>query len=186
MNKRTIYTHLIIAIAAIVFFSGCKKNNPTIVGNWKFSNYTASTQVYYPSYGDSANGTYSYNAKSQSINYILYHSKDLPHLDTQMITTLKYSNWDIRSDGTYSIDEDAYNDAVTTSGIWEYMSNTSSNNAVTFQGGGSMFFQIFYTQNTFVIQSVTDKQLVLTYSNSSISDSTGAFGNSSETITFTK
>jgi hypothetical protein len=103
-----------------------------------------------------------------------------------MITTLKYSNWDIRSDGTYSIDEDAYNDAVTTSGIWEYMSNTSSNNAVTFQGGGSMFFQIFYTQNTFVIQSVTDKQLVLTYSNSSISDSTGAFGNSSETITFTK
>jgi hypothetical protein len=184
MNKN-IFFSLIFTILGILFFTSCKKSNSTIVGNWKFINFTASNQNYSTPNDDSISDTYFYNYQTQSVFQIRYSSTNLPHQDTQIIS-LKFSNWSILNNGTYSIDEDAYNDPVTKSGTWEYLSNNTLDNAVTFRGGGSIFFQQFFPTNTFIIQSVTDNKLILTYSSSSTSDSTGAYNNNSVTITFTK
>ena len=184
MTKKTIYLNLFFVIVVIVLFSGCKKNNPTIVGNWQFSNYTASVKIYNPTAGDSTYGIYSYNPQTHSIDFISYETISHPVVDTEVIS-LKYSNWNIQNNGTYSITESTSNNTATTSGAWEYLSNSNPDNAVTFTNGGSIFFQLINVNNILSIQSITANKLVLGF-NTSVSDSLGASSIRTSTITFTK
>ena len=181
----------VLALCAVLIFAGCKKNNPTVavnvVGNWQFSNYSSQSMQYNPQNHDTSTGIRTYNAITKSMVTLVTHSSLQPHFDT-INTSFVYSNWNIMSNGNYTISEDADAQITTTSGTWDYLSNISTNSAITFQNGGSLIFQFVQSSNAFTtlnIQSVTSHQMVLAFG-SSYSDSTGYFYTYSGTVTLTK
>jgi hypothetical protein len=187
MVKKLISPLSIVALCAILIFTGCKKNNPTVVGNWQFSSYSSNFVSYNKTYPDSVFENMVYNTQTQTIDIYIRRTNVLPLYDTA-VHSLTYSNWNIMSNGNYTINENADTITTTNTGTWEYLSNTNANNAISFNNGGSFLLQYaagYGVANTLKIQSVTSNQLVLSYAYSSV-DSAGNFAVKNSSITFVK
>lgn len=175
-----------ILAVVILFFAACKKDNPSIVGKWTFTNYQAKSMGLF-SNNDTVTSNQTYNAQTQKLVDITYRSTGMPYYDTGY-TSLSYSYWNIESNGSYTIDENS----GTTTGTWEYLNNSSGNNAILMQSGGSVLVPAVSANGILLVQplsiiTLTDHQLVLGYSSSFASDTSGGyFSNGYDQITFSR
>ncbi len=183
-NSRTLLSMLSIVLLFASF--GCKKSNnaQSAVGKWKLSNY-AGTTVSNTSSSNGYTNTYSFvNATGTLTQTETAIGSSTPYVFVTQITT---ETWSINNDGTYSISE-VYTPTggtqitSTTSGTWDYLSNSKANNEIVFSGNGSYALG---SPSFLTISSVSGSELVLT-SVSSTTDNTGRTSSTNLTMTFTK
>ena len=187
MRKRISLVFSVLALYAILLFAGCKKSSPSVVGNWQVKDFTFIYTGYTNAGEDSGISTTNYNVATNTITTYLYRSNLAPFYDTTRYN-FKNSYWNIQSNGNYTITENADNLGTTTTGTWDYLSNTNTNSGITFNLCGSFLMSLILTNGSpcaFNIQSLSSNQLVLSYT-SSTADSTGSFLNKNATITFTR
>ena len=181
-----------ITIAALLMylfaFSSCKKSSspPSIVGKWAFSNITGTyTQNYSTTNGSTT--TYSFNS---AINTLTQTTTTIGST-TQHITTTQVTSevWNFLDDGTYTINENytmSPSPAVTStsSGTWEYLSNTHANNSFVLTGSGSYIISTLGNSGLYTFQTVNNT-LVLSMVDAQ-TNNLGATSSTNLTITFTK
>ena len=182
MNRKS---HALCAmlIAVILITAGCKKTNPSVVGNWKFASFTASIRSYATYNHDSVSETINYNDMNKTMVFIIQHTSPSVHADTAVVSYL-YSNLNILGNGSYAVTENEDSAGSTHTGNWEYMSSNSSNNAIDFINGGSYVLSQMGS-NILDIQSISSNQMVLTYNNSSL-DSNSSYSYRTATVTYTR
>jgi hypothetical protein len=170
---------------AILSFGGCKKNNPTVVGNWQVSNYSAVIKEI-NSTPDTSFYLYSYSSESKKLFEI--SKANFAHQIDTSVTLVNYSDWNIKSNGTYTILENSGN-AGSTTASWEFLSNSKPNDLIGFNSGGSIFLEIIQGINAPInalnIQTLTEHNMVLSYYITNM-DSSGSQYLDSTIITFTK
>ncbi len=185
MKKISIIALSVCALA----FSSCKKSSssaPSIVGQWSFSNVTGTVT----SNTSTTNGsvtTYSYNSATTSViaSVALTGSTIVDSATTKVTTEI----WTFNADGTYTINENythAPNTALTStsSGTWQYLSNSKTNDAVILLGYGSNVLGNTGSDDVYTFQ-IVGNTLVLTYTDAQ-TDNSGATHSDNLTWTFTK
>ena len=176
-----------ILLMCLFTFSSCKKSTPppSIVGKWVFSNMSGT----YTSNTSTTHGSTTTYVFTSAINTLTSTESQIGST-SQTITTEQVTSevWTFNADGTYTINETytiSPSPAVTatSSGTWEYLSNTKANNA--FQLVGSSSYIISNGSGIYEIQKVDGTQLVL-INNQAQTDNSGATYSTNITITFTK
>ena len=188
MKKLSIYLVLISLLA----ISSCKKSSSpqSVVGKWTFSNISGSI-VNNSSTTSGTTTTYSYNAAINTITetaITTFGSSTSTATSTISVTT---ETWTFNSDGTYTINEGYTQTGATavtstSSGTWDYLSNTKTNDEFLFSSGQtSQVFNLLNISNgIYTIKSVGGTMILTIVS--AQTDNTGVTYSSNITLTFTK
>lgn len=180
MKNRIISTAVLTFAAATMMIMGCKKNSTTtdpLVGDWKLSNIQGAIDTV-KAYGHGTFMTSYDNAgkmKIQTFNGVQ---------QTPYPYTLEFN---MKADMSVLVRETRTQDGMhydtTYKGTW--MKNTASN-TVTINGFENTDFYGDFGSKTFVIKSVANNTLMLTYNNSTMTASPAWTVNIAYTLTFSK
>ena len=177
MKKLTIFS-----LALIFAYTSCKKSTstpPSIVGTWKITNISGTT-VYKGSPGAEAN----------TVSYV-YANSILTETNSanSYLIIINSELWSFNNDGSFGIYENYIADttsvstADTITGWWDYTSSTIPNSNIVLRSLGTP--NIVPIGGAFLIQSVSNTQLVLTVDESNVS-STGVTNKKDFTLTFSR
>jgi len=183
---------LVIALCAFVCaVSSCKKssNAPSIVGTWTFTNVTGS-EVYTENPSEYDTMIYTYNSADSVYSWI---RRNVSPFDMDTITYHIYAEqWSFNQDGTYSIAETYSGNGFTkvsgtTTGKWEYLSSTHTNDGILLTGGTSAILPSSgtSTNNSYAIQTLSGNKLMLNVTNT-YSSSFGSIDDDNIAISFSK
>ena len=172
----------LFSMALIFIYTSCKKSTPappSIVGTWKITNISGTT-IYKGSPSAVAN----------TVNYV-YTSPILTETNSasSYLITINSELWSFNNDGSFGIYENYMADttsvltADTITGWWDYTSSTIPNSDILLRSLGTP--NILPIGGTFLIQSLSNTQLVLTVDESDIS-STGVTNKKDFTLTFSR
>ncbi len=130
-------TLVLLATCTVAVFS-CKKSSSSstsIVGNWKMT--SVSGKLIYGNYSSYDSTNYSYKSSDSIFTRVDFSTDPYGFDSTNFVISM--NNWSFNADGTYSINE-IYKEGTyplitdNVSGVWQYLSNTSANDAVLLQG----------------------------------------------------
>ena len=198
--KNTLRSFIFISVVAFLLFStGCKKSNPSIIGKWNFSDVSSQT-LYRQNDNGAATSISREISKPLAGSINITQITDTSNSPSVSIDLNSYSLvMEIRTDGTYTLTESyTYNSVPTsnsTTGNWFYAGH-GSNDHIRFNDGGSVLLNGatfanspfgIYTK-TYSIKTLTSNQLILGFDDSNTT-STGTFSTSlsnSASVTFAR